>query len=115
MASMGAVLSVEPLMSSTVILEDSEQREEKQEDSETLSIVGSTHVIVYCWWAGEVAKRMFPAEYITKFMTEAGDKNKWTHSKAIIHANLYLIPCVERCDSVCYLFKLTNKDMAVQD
>ena len=115
MASIGAVLSVAPLMSLTIILEDGEQQGEKQGDSETLSIVGNMHVIIYGWWAVEIAKRMFPAEYIIKFKTEAGNKNKWTHSKAIIHANLYLIPCVERCDSVCYLFKLTNKDMAVQD
>ena len=43
------VLSIEPLMSSTIIIEDGEQQGEKQGDSETLSIVGSMHVIVYGW------------------------------------------------------------------
>ena len=87
MASIKAALSAEPPTSSTIILEDGEEHGEKQGDSKTLSIVGSMHIIVYGWWAGEIVKRMIPREYIIKFMTEAGGKNKWTQSKAMIHAN----------------------------
>ena len=79
------------LKSLTIILEDGEQQDKKQGDNETLSIVGSMHVIVYGWWAGKIVKRMFPGEYIIKFMTEAGGENKWTHSETMTHANFFLI------------------------